>query len=323
MRALARVPRDRHPSMSRSRRQVLACLSRTAAPATPTPAPPWRTRRMPPTSTARVSPRARIARGAVACGAGGRSALAACRAVPVCRPRTAGALEQRSGRGARARAAGAAAHCGAEAAPRARAAAAWPRGGSRAGGAAPWPEPSRWPAGGPPPRTPRSKRVAARAAPCRRRGRRYARRRSRRLGEPAERAHRRRRSPRGRDAARQPPAAAIVRRGQAAFDRGDYPEAVRRGREAIAAGAALGGRLLIGDAYYRLERFADALREYQAALALDPAEHVDPATARSGREQVAAQRTRRRLAARLRCRPRPAERGEGWERGRQRTRYLM
>jgi hypothetical protein len=63
----------------------------------------------------------------------------------------------------------------------------------------------------------------------------------------------------------------ILTRGQAAFDRGDYPEAVRRGREAIAAGAALGGHLLVGDAYYRLERFPDALREYQAALALDPA----------------------------------------------------
>ena len=45
---------------------------------------------------------------------------------------------------------------------------------------------------------------------------------------------------------------------------------VRRGREAIAAGGALGGHLLVGDAYYRLERFPDALREYQAALALDP-----------------------------------------------------
>jgi hypothetical protein len=67
------------------------------------------------------------------------------------------------------------------------------------------------------------------------------------------------------------PADAILGRGQTAFDRGDYPEAVRRGREAIAAGGALGGHLLVGDAYYRLERFPDALREYQAALALDPA----------------------------------------------------
>ena len=64
---------------------------------------------------------------------------------------------------------------------------------------------------------------------------------------------------------------AILDRGQADFDHGDYPGAVRRGREAIVAGAALGGRLLVGDAYYRLERYADAMREYEAALAIDPA----------------------------------------------------
>ena len=67
-----------------------------------------------------------------------------------------------------------------------------------------------------------------------------------------------------------PDTTAILNRGQMAFDRGDYPEAVRRGREAIAAGAEESGRLLIGDAYYRLERYRDALREYDAALALDP-----------------------------------------------------
>jgi serine/threonine protein kinase len=64
----------------------------------------------------------------------------------------------------------------------------------------------------------------------------------------------------------------VLSRGQLAFDRGDYPEAVRRGREAIAAGATVGGRLLVGDAYYRLERYADATREYQALLAADPAD---------------------------------------------------
>ena len=63
----------------------------------------------------------------------------------------------------------------------------------------------------------------------------------------------------------------LLGRGQAAFEHGDYPESVRRGREAVAAGAALGGHLLVGDAYYRLERYVDAMREYQAALARDPA----------------------------------------------------
>ena len=63
---------------------------------------------------------------------------------------------------------------------------------------------------------------------------------------------------------------AILARGQRAFDRGDYPEAVRRGREAVAAGAASAGHLLVGDAYYRLERYPDAVREYEAVLVVEP-----------------------------------------------------
>jgi tetratricopeptide (TPR) repeat protein len=73
---------------------------------------------------------------------------------------------------------------------------------------------------------------------------------------------------------------AILARGQAAFDRGNYPEAIRRAKEAMAAGAAVPGHLLVGDAYYHLQRYADALREYQAALALEPSNSL----ARRGRE---------------------------------------
>ena len=32
----------------------------------------------------------------------------------------------------------------------------------------------------------------------------------------------------------------------------------------------MGGRLLIGDAYLQLERYQEAVQEYDAALALDP-----------------------------------------------------
>ena len=67
-----------------------------------------------------------------------------------------------------------------------------------------------------------------------------------------------------------PDPAMLLSRGQTAFDRGDYKEAIRRGQAAINAGAEVGGRLLIGDAYLQLERYQDALREYNAALALDP-----------------------------------------------------
>jgi tetratricopeptide (TPR) repeat protein len=76
---------------------------------------------------------------------------------------------------------------------------------------------------------------------------------------------------------------AILARGQAAFDRGYYPEAIRRAREAIAAGGAVPGHLLVADAYYHLQRYADALREYEATLALEPSN----ALARRGRELAA------------------------------------
>ena len=72
----------------------------------------------------------------------------------------------------------------------------------------------------------------------------------------------------------------ILSRAQVAFNKGNYPEAIRRGREAIAAGAAASGRLVLGDTYYHMERYADALREYDAALAADPGN----APARRGRD---------------------------------------
>ena len=63
---------------------------------------------------------------------------------------------------------------------------------------------------------------------------------------------------------------AILGRGQTAFDRGDYQEAIHQGRQAIAAGAEINGRLLVGDVYFYLERYREALREYNAAVARDP-----------------------------------------------------
>jgi serine/threonine-protein kinase len=72
----------------------------------------------------------------------------------------------------------------------------------------------------------------------------------------------------------------VLANGQTAFDRGNYPEAVRRGKEAISAGNKVAGHLLVGDAYFHLQRYPDAAREYKAALAIDP----DNALARRGRE---------------------------------------
>jgi tetratricopeptide (TPR) repeat protein len=65
--------------------------------------------------------------------------------------------------------------------------------------------------------------------------------------------------------------ARLLEQAQAAFNRGAPAEAVRRAREALAAGGSpLAAHLLLGDVYYHMERYADALREYQAALKLDP-----------------------------------------------------
>jgi tetratricopeptide (TPR) repeat protein len=77
-----------------------------------------------------------------------------------------------------------------------------------------------------------------------------------------------------------PTAEVILARGQTAFDRGNYAEAIRRAKEAMAVGAAVPGHLLVADSYYHLQRYADALREYEAALALEPSN----ALARRGRE---------------------------------------
>jgi hypothetical protein len=258
MRALARLPRDRHPSMSAFKEAVLACLAGIGGTATPTPPPVVHLTEMRPVSTARVR-RGRIARGAVAATlAGATLAAVGCICMSTAR---AGRRAARGGlRWIVARTRGGRRTCFRRGSAGARAGA----GGCGAGGDHAVARAGR--RGSAPPR----RRQQACGGPLRRDGAGAARAPAlRRMGEPDGEP-----IVKATAAMREPPREVevpAIARGQAAFDRGDYPEAVRRGREAIAAGAALGGRLLIGDAYYRLERFADALREYQAALALDPA----------------------------------------------------
>jgi serine/threonine protein kinase len=257
MGALARMPEDRHPSMSALKEAVLACLSAVGGTAsairTPPPMPlhPTEVRRV---STARVR-RGRIARGAVAGTLAAAAVAAAGLYLSFDRPGGDIAVSP--------------------APPFPAAHAAVPE-------ISPLPpapaEPTSWPepaaAAAASPNAPAaSKRPASRAVtpaataalPATARAPAARRTSGEPDGEPVVkvRAAHAEASPGG--------AASVIARGQAAFDRADYPEAVRRGREAITAGDALGGRLLIGDAYYRLERFSDALREYQAALVLDPA----------------------------------------------------
>jgi serine/threonine-protein kinase len=253
MRALARMPRERHPSMAAFKEAVLACLGAVGGTAngllTPTPPPLVHPTEMRPVSTARVR-RARIARSAVTATLAG-AALAAV-GLYLYFDRAGGAPTS-------------AAIAGGPGAPASASPPAEPVPAALPPvETAPWPEPAA--AAAPLPAAAASKRVAARAAVAAPAAARAPA--ARRTAEPDD-------EPAVKTAAAlaeatRASAAPVIARGQAAFDRGDYPEAVRRGREAIAAGDALGGRLLIGDAYYRLERFPDALREYQAALALDP-----------------------------------------------------
>ena len=63
---------------------------------------------------------------------------------------------------------------------------------------------------------------------------------------------------------------ALVTSGRAAFAKGDFAQAVRFGRQASTVGDSLGGRLLLGDAFFKMNRYADALREYGAAARMAP-----------------------------------------------------
>jgi serine/threonine protein kinase len=259
-RALSRTPRDRHPSMAALKDDVLACLGVVdgAAPAAP---PPLRAPPPGPASTARVRGKRSKRAAAIAGAAAGVGLVAAGAYLFLGRT----AAPERQPTAVAAPSPGGAASPGAPERPAAATARAAVDAES-----APWPEREALPAAG--------QRAATNAAPPLPGAARAPAVRRTPLPVTVARANLAPKPTVTPAPATQPPAAAagasaaagILQRGQAAFDRGDYPEALRRGREAIAAGAALGGHLLVGDAYYRLDRFPDALREYQAALALDP-----------------------------------------------------
>ncbi len=77
-----------------------------------------------------------------------------------------------------------------------------------------------------------------------------------------------------------PPATDALLKGRSAFAKGNFPEAVRLARAILASGDAVGGHLLLGDAFYKMERYAEAVAEYDAALKASPGHPL----ARRGRE---------------------------------------
>jgi Flp pilus assembly protein TadD len=63
---------------------------------------------------------------------------------------------------------------------------------------------------------------------------------------------------------------ALVGLAKIAFQQHEYQEAADRARESAQAGGGAEARVVLGDAYFRLEKFADARKAYEDALKLDP-----------------------------------------------------
>jgi eukaryotic-like serine/threonine-protein kinase len=63
---------------------------------------------------------------------------------------------------------------------------------------------------------------------------------------------------------------ALVGLAKIAFQKHDYQEAVDRAREGARAGGGAEARVVLGDAYFRLERYPEARQAYEEALKLDP-----------------------------------------------------
>ncbi|MGB8294365.1 MAG: tetratricopeptide repeat protein, partial [Polyangia bacterium] len=64
--------------------------------------------------------------------------------------------------------------------------------------------------------------------------------------------------------------AALVGLAKIAFQKHDYQEAVDRAREGARARGGAEARVVLGDAYFRLERYPEARQAYEDALKLDP-----------------------------------------------------
>jgi tetratricopeptide (TPR) repeat protein len=62
---------------------------------------------------------------------------------------------------------------------------------------------------------------------------------------------------------------ALVGLAKIAFQKHDYQEAVNRAREGARAGGGAEARVVLGDAYFRLEKFSEARKAYEEALKLD------------------------------------------------------
>lgn len=56
---------------------------------------------------------------------------------------------------------------------------------------------------------------------------------------------------------------------EVAFQRGTYPEAVRLGRRAVEAGGGVAAKMVLGNSYFKLGKYDDAINEYREVLRVD------------------------------------------------------
>jgi serine/threonine-protein kinase len=64
-------------------------------------------------------------------------------------------------------------------------------------------------------------------------------------------------------------AAAATGLAEVAFQRGNFADAVRLAQHAVEVGGAVGAKLVLGNAYFKLGKYAEAIQQYRAVLALD------------------------------------------------------
>jgi tetratricopeptide (TPR) repeat protein len=62
----------------------------------------------------------------------------------------------------------------------------------------------------------------------------------------------------------------LLARGEALYQEARLVDAMNHGRAALQAGAGLPAHLLLGKVYVAMERYPEALSEYEAALRLEP-----------------------------------------------------
>ena len=56
---------------------------------------------------------------------------------------------------------------------------------------------------------------------------------------------------------------------EVAFQRGQYPEAVRVGHRAVEAGGGVAAKMVLGNSYFKLGKYDDAILQYRQVLQTD------------------------------------------------------